>query len=119
MICSFNGKSQESRDDARRITHCVLSFPVIKSFKDRAVLALWQGERVREFEAFAKIARRKLDMLHAATALDELRAPPANHLEALKADRLGQHSIRINQRWRICFIWTSEGPANIEIVDYH
>lgn len=92
---------------------------MIKSFKDRATQALWQGERVREFEAFAKVALRKLDMLNAASALDDLRAPPANHLEALKADRKEQHSIRINQRWRICFIWTNEGPTDVEIVDYH
>jgi proteic killer suppression protein len=92
---------------------------VIKSFKDRATRAFWEGERIREFEAFQKIALRKLDMLHAASALNDLRAPPANHLEALKADRKGQHSIRINQRWRVCFVWTDEGPAEIEIVDYH
>ncbi|HEX4112437.1 MAG TPA: type II toxin-antitoxin system RelE/ParE family toxin [Stellaceae bacterium] len=92
---------------------------MIKSFKDRATRAFWEGERIREFEAFQKIALRKLDMLHAASALNDLRAPPANHLEALKADRKGQHSIRINQRWRVCFVWTDEGPAEIEIVDYH
>jgi proteic killer suppression protein len=64
-------------------------------------------------------ARRKLGMLHAAPSLDTLRVPPANRLEALKADRKGQHSIRINDQWRICFRWMSSGPHDVEIVDYH
>jgi proteic killer suppression protein len=64
-------------------------------------------------------AVRKLDMLHQARDLADLRAPPANRLEALAADRRGQHSIRINDQWRICFIWTKEGPENVEIVDTH
>ena len=61
----------------------------------------------------------KLDMVDAAVRLDDLRSPPGNHLEALKGDRKGQHSIRINRQWRICFRWTAEGPENVEIVDYH
>jgi proteic killer suppression protein len=65
------------------------------------------------------IARRKLDQLNAAVGLSDLRFPPSNHLEALKGDRKGQHSIRINQQYRLCFEWTDSGPAGVEIVDYH
>jgi toxin HigB-1 len=65
------------------------------------------------------VARRKLDQLDAARALDDLRAPPANRLEALRGDRRGQHSIRINDQYRICFAWTQAGPERVEIVDYH
>jgi len=64
-------------------------------------------------------ARRKLRMLNNARSLMDLRVPPANRLEALKRDRKGQHAIRINDQWRICFVWTDAGPANVEIVDYH
>ncbi len=77
------------------------------------------GAFVRQFGGIEKQALRKLDMLHNARALGDLRAPPANRLEALAGDRRGQYSIRINDQWRICFIWTEEGPANVEIVDYH
>jgi len=65
------------------------------------------------------VARRKLELLDSAGALADLRVPPANRLEALKADRLGQHSIRVNDQYRICFVWTELGPAQVEIVDYH
>lgn len=71
------------------------------------------------FSGIGNQALRKLDMLHHARTLNDLRAPPANRLEALAGDRRGQHSIRINDQWRICFTWTKEGPANVEIVDYH
>lgn len=64
-------------------------------------------------------AVRKVAMLQAASVLDDLRVPPSNHLEALKGDRIGQHSIRINGQWRICFVWTENGPDQVEIVDYH
>ncbi len=66
-----------------------------------------------------RVARRKLDQLDTVTRLDELRIPPGNRLEALSRDRKGQHSIRINDQYRLCFDWTSSGPANVEIVDYH
>ena len=65
------------------------------------------------------VARRKLRVLHAVVRLDELRAPPSNRLEALRGNRKGQHSIRINDQWRLCFIWTPSGPAGVEITDYH
>jgi proteic killer suppression protein len=65
------------------------------------------------------VAARKLDMVHAAVKLDDLRSPPGNRLELLKGSRAGQHSIRINDQWRVCFIWTDAGPADVEIADYH
>jgi proteic killer suppression protein len=92
---------------------------MIKSFRDRACQRLWMGEFVKRFSGIEKQALRKLDMLHTARQLNDLRAPPANRLEALTGSRRGQHSIRINDQWRICFIWTEEGPADVEIVDYH
>jgi proteic killer suppression protein len=92
---------------------------MIRSFRDRASERLWLGEFVKQFSAIQKQAIRKLDMLNAARHLDDLRSPPANRLEALTRDRRGRHSIRINHQWRICFIWTKEGPTDVEIVDYH
>ena len=92
---------------------------MINSFRDRATQRLWTGEFVKQFSGIEKQALRKLDMLASATILDDLRSPPANRLEALTRDRRGQHSIRINDQWRICFTWTKEGPADVEIVDYH
>ena len=92
---------------------------MIQSFRDRATERLWSGELVKRYSGIAKQALRKLDLLDAARDLNDLRAPPANRLEALSGKRQGQHSIRINDQWRICFVWTKEGPANVEIVDYH
>lgn len=82
--------------------------------------AVWERKIVRKFDAqLQHIALRKLTMLNAAANVADLRIPPANHLEKLKGDRAGQYSIRINQRWRICFRWTPAGPTDVEIVDYH
>ena len=92
---------------------------MITSFRDSATQRLWMGAFVKRFSGIEKPALRKLDMLDNAHHLNDLRAPPANRLEALAGDRRGQHSIRINDQWRICFVWTEEGPANVEIVDYH
>ena len=92
---------------------------MIRSFHDRATERLWLGAFVKRFSAIEKQALRKLDMLHTARNLNDLRAPPANRLEALSGDRQGQHSIRINNQWRICFTWSKEGPTDVEIVDYH
>jgi toxin HigB-1 len=92
---------------------------MIRSFRDRATETLWMGAFVKRFSGIEKQALRKLDMLHQARDLNDLRVPPANRLEALAGNRRGQHSIRINDQWRICFTWTKEGPANVEIVDYH
>ena len=92
---------------------------MIRSFRDRATQQLWMGAFGKRFSGIEKQALRKLDMLHQARDLRDLGASPANRLEALKRDRHGQHSIRINDQWRVCFTWTKEGPANVEIVDYH
>lgn len=77
-----------------------------------------RARRTCPVELFA-VARRKLDQLNAARVIDDLRAPPANRLEALRGDRRGQHSIRINDQYRICFVWSAAGPSSVEIVDYH
>jgi len=93
---------------------------VIRSFRDRVTEAVFAGQCPKGFPAdIFSVARRKLGMLNAAPSLNALRIPPANRLEALKKDRKGQHSIRINDQWRICFRWTNSGPQDVEIVDYH
>jgi proteic killer suppression protein len=94
---------------------------VIVSYRDRATAQFAAGRRVKEFSGFAKQAEMRLDRLDAATSLADLTALPGNRLEALKGDRAGQFSIRINDQWRICFTWPdgSPGPMDVEIVDYH
>ena len=92
---------------------------MIQSFKCKDTLALYEGKSPRRFKAFLPVAERKLSQLDAAQTLDFMRAPPGNHLGALKGDRKGQHSVRINVQWRICFVWTDTGPIDVEIVDYH
>ncbi|MCX8086151.1 MAG: type II toxin-antitoxin system RelE/ParE family toxin [Rhodocyclaceae bacterium] len=92
---------------------------MIQSFRCKETQALFEGESPPRFRAFQRIAERKLAQLAAAQTLDFLRAPPGNRLEALKGARAGQYSIRINDQWRICFVWTDNGPADVEIVDYH
>jgi proteic killer suppression protein len=92
---------------------------MIQSFKCKDTVALYEGKSPRRFKAFVAVAERKLSQLDAAQTLDFMKAPPGNHLEALKGDRKGQHSVRINDQWRICFVWTSTGPNDVEVVDYH
>lgn len=92
---------------------------VILSFADRDTENLFGDKRVRRFSGIERIARRKLLFLHRAVRLADLLAPPGNRLEALKGERAGQHSIRINDQWRICFVWSAEGARHVEIVDYH
>ena len=92
---------------------------MILSFRDTDTAALAGGTRVRRFAAFESVARRKLRQLEIAGRLDDLRVPPGNRLEALKGNRSGQHSIRINDQYRVCFHWTQAGPEDVEIVDYH
>lgn len=92
---------------------------MIKNFKDGETERLYQTGRSRRFAALRKVALRKLDMLNAASELMDLRSPPGNRLEALKGGRKGQHSIRINDQWRLCFVWTNHGAEDVEIVDYH
>jgi proteic killer suppression protein len=92
---------------------------VIVSFADDDPQALANGERVARFEGFERVARRKLRQIEIARSLEDLRAPPGNRLERLKGDREGQMSIRINDRWRLCFYWGATGASEVEIVDYH
>lgn len=92
---------------------------MIVSFKDKATELFASGIRVKEFAPFERSALRKIRQLQIAMSLNDLRVPPGNRLEALKGDRAGQHSIRINDQHRICFRWTTAGPEDVEIVDYH
>lgn len=93
---------------------------MIKTFKDRETQGIWEGRRSRRLpNNIQMVARRKLRMLNNARTLDDLRVPPANRLEPLKGKRKGQHSIRINDQWRICFVWSNGDADKVEIVDYH
>jgi len=92
---------------------------VIASYRDKDTEALASGESVRRFRAFESVARRKLRMLEAAKRLGDLASPPGNRLEALAGNRKGQHSIRINGQWRLCFVWLGDAAHDVEIVDYH
>lgn len=92
---------------------------MILSFLDPDAAALFGGERVRRLVHVAAVAERKLQQLDSAATLDALRVPPGNRLEALKGDRKGQYSIRINDQFRLCFVWTPDGVQDVEIVDYH
>jgi toxin HigB-1 len=93
---------------------------VIRSFKDAKAEAAFEGEAQKGFPAdLLKVTRRKLQYLQAAVALQDLSSPPGNRLEALQGDRRGQHSIRVNDQFRICFIWTEESPTGVEFTDYH
>ena len=97
---------------------------MIQSFKNTGTEDIFNGENTKGARKICpnsiwKIAARKLDQLDSVTALSELRIPPKNKLEALSGDRKGQHSIRINDQYRICFVWTDSGPDQVEIVDYH
>lgn len=92
----------------------------IQSFKDQEAASFHaDGKTKADWQGVKKIVARKLDMLEAAVKLEDLASPPANMLEALKGDRQGQHSIRVNLQWRVCFIWTDAGPKDVEVTDYH
>lgn len=92
---------------------------MIHSFADSDAEKVWEREHVRRFGVdLQRAAHRKMLILDAAENLNDLRVPPGNHLEQLKGNRAGQHSIRINDRWRICFVWTAVGPTEVEVVDY-
>jgi len=92
---------------------------VIKLFRDKDTQALYSGRCSRRWKAVRRQAERKLAQLDAAASLDFLRAPPGNRLEKLKGDRAGQWSIRVNERWRVCFRWEEADAWDVEIVDYH
>ena len=93
---------------------------MIQSFGDEQTRKVWEREHVRRFgPELQRSAQKKLRLLNAADVLNDLRIPPGNRLEKLSGDREGQHSIRINDQYRICFVWTAAGPADVQIVDYH
>ena len=92
---------------------------MIRSFADKRTESLARGGRIKEFEGFRLQALRRLDILNSATRIEDLMLNPGNRFHALGGDRQGQHAIWINRQWRICFRWTEEGPADVEITDYH
>ena len=92
---------------------------MIKSFRSTDTWRLFETGKSKRFGAILAVATRNVTQLHAAATLEFLKSPPGNHLEALKGDRKGQHSIGINDQWRICFRWTAAGPEDVEIADYH
>lgn len=92
---------------------------MIRSFRDKKTEGFFSGRVVKEFSGFRSAAERKLTMLDNATDLKDLLSPPGNRLEMLIGERAGQHSIRINDQWRICFVWKADGPYAVEITDYH
>jgi toxin HigB-1 len=94
---------------------------MILSYRDKRTERFADGDLIREFQAFSEQAYKRLEILEAATSLEDLRALPSNRLEALRGNRNGLFSVRINQQWRICFAWAKKenGPSNVEIVDYH
>ncbi len=93
---------------------------MIRDFRDRETESVWRGDASRRLpQDIQAVARRKLRMLNNARNVNDLRAPPANRLEALHGKRKGQHSIRINDQWRICFVWKDGDAYGVEIVDYH
>ena len=92
---------------------------MIRSFKDRETRRFFEGQRVAAFQGFSNQAVRRLTLLDNAETLRDLAALPSNRLETLHGDRAGQHGIRVNAQWRICFRWTDDGPCDVEIVDYH
>ena len=92
---------------------------MIQSFRSKETERLHLRQRVKQFRAIERVAQRKLAQLNAATELRDLAAPPGNRLEALHGERRGQHSIRINDQWRICFVWREGNAYDVEIVDYH
>ena len=104
------------------LTSCVIRHKVInmiKNFKCKDTEKLFNDFNVKKFRSISKIARIKLELLNATVSLNSLRIPPGNRLEQLKGDRKGQHSVRINNQWRICFIWRDDDAYDVEIVDYH
>ncbi len=92
---------------------------MILSFRCAETQAIYEGQRSKRFGNLQNVIERKLAMLDAATVLGDLRSPPANRLEALAGNRVGQHSIRVNDQFRVCFRWTPTGPIEVEVVDYH
>jgi len=113
MSLVMAGRQFDANNDSRY--YCM----IIRSFQCPDTKALFDGRHGARFANIAAVALRKLQQLHAATTLDFLRVPPGNRLEALSGDRAGQHSIRVNDQWRVCFVWLDGHAHHVEIVDYH
>ena len=92
---------------------------MIKTFKCKNTEKLFDDDDIKKFRSISRTARLKLEVLNAAVSLNSLKVPPGNRLEQLKGDRKGQHSIRVNNQWRVCFVWKGENAFDVEIVDYH
>jgi proteic killer suppression protein len=119
-VSRLRERSSSTSKPLRRYVSRVMSRVMgIQSFRCADTRELFETGVNRRFRSIASVAKRKLDYLDAAAALLDLSRPPGNRLEALKGDRAGQHSVRVNDQWRICFVWTSAGPEDVEIVDYH
>jgi len=116
-MCGVGAVSLVSLDDTNVMGYCCGM--AIQSFRCKQTQILFLGQRVPRFIQIETVAMRKLAMLNRAAVLHDLRIPPNNRLEALKGNRAGQHSIRINDQWRVCFVWGANGPSQVEIVDYH
>ncbi len=121
---ALEGLEPPRSQDSLRWTYCVTAWylnVVIVSYRDKRTRDFAQGKRVKTFSGFERQAQMRLDRLDAAASLQDLAALPGNRLEALKHDRKGQYSIRINDQWRVCFEWPprSPGPVYVEITDYH
>lgn len=125
--CEFGGSASATMANlygSPTITLDVIRYPLynfcmIRSFSCKNTQALFEGKSPRPFRSIKAAAERKLQLLDSANSLDFLRSPPGNRLEALDGDRAGQHSIRINKQWRLCFVWSNSGIYDVEIVDYH
>jgi toxin HigB-1 len=120
-VIDFIAIRKKSCYNALHVTHDVISsIRMIQSFKDEDTAVLFQTRKSRRWQSIEVVALRKLDMIQAAVNLTDLRVPPGNRLEALSGDLKGQHSIRINDKYRICFVWNDlDGAHEVEIVDYH
>jgi len=97
----------------------ILWFQMIQSFKDADTMELFETGFSRRWASIQPVALRKLDQIETAVNLSDLRVPPGNRLEALRGDRVGQHSVRINRQYRVCFVWKADGAYEVEIADYH
>ncbi len=105
--------------DSRNGMRYAMGTNMIQAFADKDTQKLFDGEAVNKFRKLERIIRRKLEMIHASTSVQDLRSPPGNRLEKLGGDRIGQYSIRVNDQWRICFEWRDGNAHAVEIIDYH
>ncbi len=118
-VTRLKNRQNHESDALHRTRYVIPLFWMIQSFKDRDTKEVFETSSSRRWASIQAVARRKLDQLEATVNLNDLRTPPGNRLEALKGDRAGQHSIRINDQYRICFVWKVNGAHDVEITDYH